>query len=302
MVEEELKVARQMVELERKEKELEEMARQIEKQRMNHLYGRWQQNDDPTAVDKCAGNVRVSSEGERKEELFKQIEESRKEELEKLQKSAQASWPRNKGIQSSNELTKQKIKEMLERKKREINLRSETVSSDRSFPRSVFDQKVEVNGGLNEVFDSDEGYSKKLPDAGKLSPTFTLAKAPTNIMESDPTSVLGEVIPDQQELWEKIQRKKEEDEERLSSHRHGEVVKEQQEILKSIQEQNDLKKKEEELTLKLIAELSLCDQRQQQQHQLLQKESTAATETCRGAAAFAPSLDRGELWSEVGGR
>merc|ERR1719427_856833 len=136
-----------------------------------------------------------------------------------------------------------------------------------------------------------------MADAGIHSLTFTLAKAPTNIMESDPTSVLGEVIPDQQELWERIQREKKEDEESLSSHRHGEVVKEQQEILKRIREQNELKKKEEELTLKLIAELSLCDQRHQQQHQLLQMESAAATETGRGTATFATLLDRGELWS-----
>merc|ERR1719318_2009114 len=86
-------------------------------------------------------------------------------------------------------------------------------------------------------------------------------------------------------IWERIQRDRREEEERdrreeeerISGMKHNEVVQEQQEILRKIQEQNFARKKEEDLTLKLIAEMSLSDQRQQQQQQLRSNEASAAT-------------------------
>merc|ERR1712096_371144 len=77
---------------------------------------------------------------------------------------------------------------------------------------------------------------------------------------ADFASVLGEDIPDQQELWDRIKR---EEEEGAKSLGQISMVKEQQEILNKIQEENTRRKKEEDLTMKLIAELSLNDQRQQ---------------------------------------
>ena len=160
------------------------------------------------------------------------------------------------------EVTKQKVREMLERKKREMNLRNGTNSSTGSSLKEAFLKMTEVQRGGNVVFNSDE-------ETEQVASSGIPAKAkyydnPTSMENDNLTSVLGEVIPDQQIIWERIQREKREEDERISVMTHNEVVQEQQEILQKIQEQNLARKKEEELTLKLISEMSLSDQRQQQ--------------------------------------
>merc|ERR1719318_1712975 len=120
-------------------------------------------------------------------------------------------------------------------------------------------------------------------------------------------------------IWERIQRDRREEEERISGMKHNEVVQEQQEILRKIQEQNLARKREEDLTLKLIAEMSLSDPRQQQQ--LHSNEASAASMIYQAAstpyqtastpyqfhpatatAAAARHRDVGEDWRVVGAR
>ena len=320
MVEEELKLTRRIMELDRKEQEVKEMARQVKEQRRSCMAGELQRDNPITNMGE-GGNysngigcgrvpVQVRSEGGEREEMFKQIEKGRKEELEKFrqEKSAQFLLTKNKNnFQTSNDLTKHKIWDLLERKKREMNLRNESISSAGSSYNETFLRNVEVRrGSFKEAFNSDE---ENAGDANKLLPTFTHPNpcAPINNVDNNLTSVLREDIPHPQKLWERIQREKREEEERISGLRHSEVVMEQQEILKRIQEQNQMKKKEEELTMKLIAEMSVCDQREQL---LPNRNSTAAVNTAlsaagtaRGAASVAPPLwSSGGGWSVVGER
>ena len=97
--------------------------------------------------------------------------------------------------------------------------------------------------------------------------------------------------------------------------KQNEVVQKQQEILRKIQEQNLARKKEEELTLKLIVEMSFSDQRQQQQLQQFSNVASVATAYQVAATAYQAAVtalptgsrnrDVGHLledWSVVGAR
>jgi len=319
MVEEELKLARRIMELDRKEQEVKEMARQVKEQRRSCAAGELLRNNPITDLGEggnyrngigCGVPVQVTSEGGGREEMFKQIEKGRKEEIEKFrqEKSAEVLLTKNKNnFQSSDDLTKQKIRDMLVRKKREMNHRNESISSVGSSYNDTFLRKVEVRRDrYKEAFNSDD---ENAADANKRLPTLTHPNpcAPINNTDNNLTPVLGEDIPHQQKLWERIQREKKEEEERISGLRHSEVVREQQEILKRIQEQNEIKKKEEELTMKLIAEMSLCDQREQllpnRNNTAAVNTALSAADTARGAAAVAPPLwSSGGGWSVVGER
>merc|ERR1712096_103169 len=100
---------------------------------------------------------------------------------------------------------------------------------------------------------------------------------------ADFASVLGEDIPDQQELWDRIKR---EEEEGAKSLGQISMVKEQQEILNKIQEENTRRKKEEDLSMKLIAKLSLNDQRQQQSVEAVPVRGAEVTALSKIAAAL----------------
>jgi len=83
--------------------------------------------------------------------------------------------------------------------------------------------------------------------------------------------------------------------------KHNDVVQEQQEILRKIQEQNSARKKEEELTFRLISEMSLNDQRQLQRRNVASATPTMSPVIAR-AAPPAPSLASADQWSVVGAR
>merc|ERR1719186_2425153 len=86
LVEEELKLTRRLLEVKRREQEVNEMAIQLEEQRKGNLGGGRQVNTHRlveklgTDQDKSNDQVDIS------EEMFKQIEKARKEELERLSK------------------------------------------------------------------------------------------------------------------------------------------------------------------------------------------------------------------------
>eukprot|EP00092_Neocalanus_flemingeri_P028614 GFUD01031071.1.p1 GENE.GFUD01031071.1~~GFUD01031071.1.p1 ORF type:complete len:613 (-),score=234.02 GFUD01031071.1:191-2029(-) len=295
MVEEELRLARHMMEVERKDLrgggvlDVQGMVTGEDQARMD--------------VTGCARQVRI----DKRDEVFNQIEKARHEECERLfkEKCDQVFLARssNSVQSSSKELTKQKVREMLVRKKREMGQRTETNSSTGSDYKDSLLKNVKVHRRIKEVFNSDEENEENTSAAD----TFADMHLPdstsyNNIIDNDLTSVLGGDMPDQQMVWERIQREKREEEENVSGLRHNEVVKEQIEILKEIEEQNKLRKKEEELSLKLIAELSLRDKRQQQQQLESSTSATALTAADRGAAAVAPPLTSGEDWSVVGER
>merc|ERR1719318_950236 len=243
-----------MMELERREKEVNRMGRQVEELRMKEV-----------ALN---GFGSFACESETSEDMFKQMETARQEELARLTKDKLKAESSSHYLQS-NAVTKQKVREMLERKKREINLRNVTNSSAGSSLKDAFLKKTDVQKGGNNLFLSDE-ENEPVAFAGK----DIHYEDPTSLENGDLTCVLGEDIPDQERIWERIQRDRREEEERISGMKHNEVVQEQQEILRKIQEQNLARKKEEDLTLKLIAEMSLSDQRQQQQ-QLRSNEASA---------------------------
>ena len=185
------------------------------------------------------------------EDMFEQIEKARREELEKLSKNWLSQGSSIK-FQSSKEVTKQKVSEMLQRKKREMSLRNGNFSSTGSSLKDSVLKNLEVQKNGNEVFNSDEESESspvKFVDATLTEENY------------DMVSLLGEDISEQQMLWERIQRERSEEEDRVRGMKHNGVVQEQLEILRKIQEQNSAKKKEE-LTFKLIADMSLNDQRQ----------------------------------------
>jgi len=307
MVEEELKLTRKMMELEIQEKEVHRMARQVEEQRKNEVvlsgFGRF-------------GDV--ACESETSVDMFKQMETARQEELARLTKyklKAEAS-PKITHSQSSNEVTRQKVREMLERKKREMFVRNGTNSSAGSSLKDA--KKTEVQKDGHDVFNSDEENEQVA-----FTSKGMLHDDPTSLETDDLSSVLGEVIPDQEIIWERIQRERRDEEDRISGMKHNEVVQEQQEILRKIQEQNLAKKREEELTLKLIAEMSVNDQRQQQQQHLRSNGASTVTRSFQAAAspyqaaatqyeahpsaatalpASARNEDIGEDWRVVGAR
>merc|ERR1719470_341942 len=260
MVEEELKLTRKMMELERHGKEVNRMGRQVEGRKKGVALNGFGRFEDGTC------------ESETSEDVFKQMETARQEELARLTKDKlkTESSAQNNHFLPSNGVTKLKVKEMLERKKREMNLRNVTNSSAGSSLKNAFLENTEVEKGGNDLFISDEENEEVA-----FSSKATYHDDPTSLENADLTAALGEDIPDQEMIWERIQRERREEEERMSVMKHNEVVQEQQEILRKIQEQNLARKKEEELTLKLIAEMSLSDQRQQEILRRIQEQNLA---------------------------
>jgi len=126
--------------------------------------------------------------------------------------------------------------------------------SNGPFVKSADGLKLYGNEAPCEVLNSDE-ESDSLGQSSAHKINMGLVYNST----ADFSSVLGEDIPDQQELWDRIKR---EEEEGAKSLGQISMVKEQQEILNKIQEENTRRKKEEDLTMKLIAELSMNDKRQ----------------------------------------
>ena len=115
-----------------------------------------------------------------------------------------------------------------------MNLIIGTNSSAGSSLKDVFLlKKTEVQEGCNDVFISDEENEQSTFSSKPAKTKYY--DAPTSLENDDLTSVLGEVIPDQEMIWERIQREKWEEEERVSGMKHSEAVQEQQEILRKIQ-------------------------------------------------------------------
>ena len=90
-----------------------------------------------------------------REDMFEQMEKARREELEKLSKNRISQGSIIK-FQSSKEVTKQKVSEMLQRKKREMSLRNGNFSSTGSSLNDSVLRNLEVQKNGNEVFNSDE--------------------------------------------------------------------------------------------------------------------------------------------------
>ena len=92
------------------------------------------------------------------EDMFKLIEIARQEELARLTKDKLKDGPSSKNHSLlSKDVTKQKVREMLERKKREMILKIGTNSSAGSSLKDTFLlERTEVPKGGNYVFISDE--------------------------------------------------------------------------------------------------------------------------------------------------
>jgi len=286
MVEEELSLTRRMIELEKREHQMNRMVKADVKTSSVALHGFGKFVNDLDADDD-------------REDMFEQIEKARREELEKMNKNRLSQGSSIK-FQTSKEVTKQKVSEMLQRKKREMSLRNGNFSSTGSSLKDSVLTNLEVQKNGNEVFNSDEESESsivKFVDATLTEENY------------DMFSLLVEDISEQQMLWERIQRERSEEEDRVSGMKHNGVVQEQLEILRKIQEQNSAKKKEEELTFKLIADMSLNDQRQPLQRRNVAsapREFVAVQRVLPVDARAAPTISKAgasdDQWSVVGAR
>merc|ERR1719369_452701 len=116
-----------------------------------------------------------------------------------------------------------------------------------------------------------------------------------------------EVVKEQERIWERIQQERRQEEENLKGMKHQEVVKEQEQILRQIQERIMANKKEEELTYKLLAEMSMSDQ-QQMMHPSVNAPTAKARATSPFVSTAFPPLESytptgawgGGGWSVVG--
>jgi len=295
MVEEELNLTRRKIELEKREMEVDRMVNRVDEQRSSsdlNGFGRF--------VNEFQENGNL--------DMIEQIEKARREELAKLRinRSSQGSSIKTNTSQSTNGFTKQKVREMLERKKREMSLRNGTFSSAGSSLKESFLRNIEVQKSGNEVFDSNKENKSSRVETVAIShfseKYFDVSNSLGGVDEM--VSVLGEDIGDQQRLWERIQRERREEEERVRGMKHNDVVQEQQEILRKIQEQNSARKKEEELTFRLISEMSLNDQRQELQRRNVASVSATRTVLPVAARAAPPSSSSAsaDQWSVVGAR
>jgi len=271
------------------------------------------------------GSIEVVSEPNKTREdvfMFQQIENARRDEISRLMDvKSKESLCKTK----ENKVTKQQIRHMLERKKNEMILRSEMMHSSAS---SL--QKNIGNVDTQEIFESEES---------DLEDTFAMGAVKSTRYERydddphrtgcvdigsfrgddkvdflhrtdtvDMGSILGENAREQQMILDKIQRERREEEENLKGMKHQEVVKEQEMILRQIQEQNIAKKKEEELTFKLLAEMSLNDQQQMMQPSAKATNTKAPAPTPFVSSAAFPPLESytpagawgGGGWSVVG--
>eukprot|EP00092_Neocalanus_flemingeri_P039304 GFUD01042790.1.p1 GENE.GFUD01042790.1~~GFUD01042790.1.p1 ORF type:complete len:544 (+),score=187.28 GFUD01042790.1:86-1717(+) len=245
LVEKELMLARRMMELERREQEVNEM---VEEQRKGYWHV-----DVPSFV-----------ENENRVEL------------------------------ESNEVSTIKVRELLERKRRDLNYKKGISNSMGVTVRDATEIGVGDDKPQWQVFNSDEeNDSFELPSNKYCNDPASDRRFKqhfnTAVVEA---SAVGEEIPDQEELWNNIKREKEEEEERFNRLRQSEVAREQVEIFNKIKEAIECRRKEEELTMQLIAKLSLNDQRQQQSV----TESVSAP-----AASTEPELDGDWTMERIGG-
>jgi len=193
LVEEELNLTRRKIELEKREKD--RMVINVDEQRSSSSalngFGRFANDFHEN------GNL----------DMFEQIEKARREELARLRmnRSSQGSSIKTNTSQSSNEVTKQKVRKMLERKKREMSLRNETFSSAGSSLKESFLRNIEVQKSGNEVFDSDEEN-----ESSHVETVATIASSDKYFDASNClggvngiVSVCGEDIGDQRMLWER---------------------------------------------------------------------------------------------------
>jgi len=291
LVEEELKLTRRLMEVKRREQEVNEMAIQLEEQRKGNLGGDRQVNthrlvekrvEVGTDQDKSNDQVDIS------EEMFKQIEKARKEELERLSKGKLNEALVTKKDLSSNEVSRSKVKDLLDMQRKELNKPN---VSDGQFVKYADGLKMFGNEAPCEVVNADEeSDSLGQSSAHNINMGFVYNST------ADFASVLGEDIPDQQELWDRIKR---EEDDGAKSLGQISMVKEQQEILNKIQEENTRRKKEEDLTMKLIAELSLNDQRQQHSVKAVPVRGAEVTALSKIAASLDRERDVGRSRQEV---
>eukprot|EP00092_Neocalanus_flemingeri_P022282 GFUD01024162.1.p1 GENE.GFUD01024162.1~~GFUD01024162.1.p1 ORF type:complete len:552 (+),score=197.24 GFUD01024162.1:89-1744(+) len=194
----------------------------------------------------------------------------------------------------SNEVSRIKVRELLERKRRDLNYKKGISNSMGVTVRDATEIGVGDDKAQWQVFNSDEeNDSFELPSNKycndpasdrRFKPHFN-----TTVVEA---SAVGEEIPDQEELWNSIKREKEEEEERFNRLRQSEVAREQVLIFNKIKEEIECRRKEEEMTMQFIAKLSLNDQRQQQNV----TESVSAP-----AASTEPELDGDWTMERIGG-
>jgi len=290
ILEEELKVAKRLVELENCEQEKDRFSKLVEVERTNgsalHDFGR-------KLTD-------VFQQNSFKDDILIQIEKGRREEIENHGGNL-----RSIACETSDDVIKQKVSDMLGRKKLGIN----TVESSSQIP-SFLPQNIEVSKSTtNEIFDSEEENEidsdplvTSIIKPSRREEKSLEASAITGSVFKD--SMIGVDVMEQQFIWEKIQQERRDEEYRMRGLKDKELVQEQLEIFRQIQEQNMARKKEEELTLKLIAEMALTDQRQQ----MRVNSSTRGAESVlppissvlppRSSAATGPGTGVG--WSLVG--
>merc|ERR1719244_1084008 len=129
-----------------------------------------------------------------------------------------------------NRVTKQQIREMLERKKNGMM----------NFSASSLQKNI-GNVDAQEIFESDESIDLEDTLAMGAVKSTTYERHVDDLHRTgcvNMDSFLGENAREQQKIWEKIQKERREEEENLKGMRHQEVVKEQEQILRQIQEKN----------------------------------------------------------------
>ena len=143
LLEEELNLTKKMAELERRKKEANLMD-------VRGANG----NNDPLSGFGSISDLEVVRPSREGELMFQQIENARRDEISRLrnEKSKDSSSKTN-----DNKVTKQKIRQMLERKKKEMDLRNELVNSATTLQERLGNVNTQEISESEDETDSENG-------------------------------------------------------------------------------------------------------------------------------------------------
>jgi len=255
LLERELYLAKRLSELEKREQEVSRIFRNVDNKHDIKI------KSDPL---QGFGSIEVAGgdKFDMKEDMFRQIEKSRREEVARLTREKMYENIPNRT--SDTEVTRQKVRQMLERKKKEVDLRHGIESSTSSSIQNFLPKSSDVT---QEIFESDSGedidYDQLECTAYKQHGNDIFPQSHNTGYVEQSSLPLKEKVQEQLKIWDSIKREREEEEKRLHNMKNSKVVREQEEILRQINERNEAEKNEEALTFKLIAEMTLNDQQQQ---------------------------------------
>jgi len=240
LLERELYLAQRLSELEKREQEVSRMLRNVD--------DKYDIKSDPL---EGFGSIEVTGNGQfsMKQDMFRQIEISRQEEVARLIREKVV----HENIQGIGSSASSAIQNLLPK------------SSD----------------ATHEIFESDSGEdiddyqfertASKQHGNDVFSQSLNMGNVDISLLPEE------ENLQEQHKIWESIKREREEEEKRFKKMKNVKVVKEQEEILRQIIERNKAEKEEEALTFKLIAEMTLNDQQQQTVHPKLKSSSAKSS-------------------------